>query len=233
MNPELVSLPPPVNSPFIISFTYLSWHCVTQTVVAATLKSHQKGTLILVTRFRDSAYKPHVNLFWCVILLRLFVLVADACVSWQNKLDSWIKHKMFLNWRINFLPSGMWWVDIWYLRIIKKLLSRFGVGLPYKLWCIYIISVCSDIFILLILLQQPEVVRRDIKFARSLSMAKLKFPFPHMVAVVMREQSHGDLQLMSQGTADIILDFCVDYWDGHDLCPMSPADRYVCLASLR
>ncbi|XP_021935663.1 transmembrane protein 94 isoform X3 [Zootermopsis nevadensis] len=72
---------------------------------------------------------------------------------------------------------------------------------------------------------QPEVVRRDIKFARSLSMAKLKFPFPHMVAVVMREQSHGDLQLMSQGTADIILDFCVDYWDGHDLCPMSPADR--------
>jgi hypothetical protein len=56
-------------------------------------------------------------------------------------------------------------------------------------------------------------------------MAKLKFPFPHMVAVVMREQSHGDLQLMSQGTADIILDSCVDYWDGHDLCPLSPADR--------
>ncbi|XP_069685217.1 transmembrane protein 94 isoform X2 [Periplaneta americana] len=72
---------------------------------------------------------------------------------------------------------------------------------------------------------QPEVVRRDIKFARSLSMAKLKFPFPHMVAVVVREQSHGDLQLMSQGTADIILDSCVDYWDGHDLCPLSPADR--------
>ncbi|PNF21037.1 hypothetical protein B7P43_G08399 [Cryptotermes secundus] len=72
---------------------------------------------------------------------------------------------------------------------------------------------------------QPEVVRRDIKFARSLSMAKLKFPFPHMVAVIMREQTHGDLQLMSQGTADIILDSCVDYWDGHDLCPLSPADR--------
>ncbi|PSN29814.1 hypothetical protein C0J52_24796, partial [Blattella germanica] len=72
---------------------------------------------------------------------------------------------------------------------------------------------------------QPEVVRRDIKFARSLSMAKLKFPFPHMVAVVVREQAHGDLQLMSQGTADIILDSCVDYWDGHDLCPLSPSDR--------
>jgi hypothetical protein len=81
--------------------------------------------------------------------------------------------------------------------------------------------------------QQPEVVRRDIKFARSLSMAKLKFPFPHMVAVIMREQSHGDLQLMSQGTADIILDSCVDYWDGHDLCPLSPADRYFYFPSVR
>lgn len=76
-------------------------------------------------------------------------------------------------------------------------------------------------------MQQPEIVRRDIKFARSLSMAKLKFPFPHMVAVVMKDQRHGDLQLMSQGTADIILDSCVDYWDGHDLCPLSPADRSV------
>jgi len=87
-------------------------------------------------------------------------------------------------------------------------------------------DVCNaDISILLLFVQQPEIVRRDIKFARSLSMAKLKFPFPHMVAVVMRDQSHGDLQLMSQGTADIILDSCVDYWDGHDLCPLSPADR--------
>ena len=87
-------------------------------------------------------------------------------------------------------------------------------------------DVCNaDISILLLFVQQPEIVRRDIKFARSLSMAKLKFPFPHMVAVVMRDQSRGDLQLMSQGTADIILDSCVDYWDGHDLCPLSPADR--------
>ncbi|KAK7869540.1 hypothetical protein R5R35_002309 [Gryllus longicercus] len=72
---------------------------------------------------------------------------------------------------------------------------------------------------------QPEMVRRDIKFARSLSIAKLKFPFPHMVAVVVREQSHGGLQLMAQGTADIILDSCVEFWDGHDLCPLSQSDR--------
>jgi hypothetical protein len=87
-------------------------------------------------------------------------------------------------------------------------------------------------YIVFAFVQQPEVVHRDIKFARSLSMAKLKFPFPHMVAVVMREKSHGDLQLMSQGTADIILDSCVDYWDGHDLCPLSPADRYYHFPSM-
>ncbi|XP_020292489.1 transmembrane protein 94 isoform X2 [Pseudomyrmex gracilis] len=73
---------------------------------------------------------------------------------------------------------------------------------------------------------QPEMVRRDIKFARSLSIAtKLKFPFPHMVAVVMKERTGGGLQLLTQGTADIILDSCIEYWDGHDLCPLSASDR--------
>ncbi|XP_043281137.1 transmembrane protein 94 isoform X2 [Venturia canescens] len=73
---------------------------------------------------------------------------------------------------------------------------------------------------------QPEMVRRDIKFARSLSIStKLKFPFPHMVAVVVKEKSGGSLQLLTQGTADIILDSCIEFWDGHDLCPLSPSDR--------
>ncbi|XP_017785001.1 PREDICTED: transmembrane protein 94 isoform X2 [Nicrophorus vespilloides] len=73
---------------------------------------------------------------------------------------------------------------------------------------------------------QPEMVRRDNKYARSLSMStKLKFPFPHMFAVVVKELSSGSMQLLSQGTADIVLDSCVDYWDGYDLCPLTPADR--------
>ncbi|XP_012258438.1 transmembrane protein 94 isoform X2 [Athalia rosae] len=72
----------------------------------------------------------------------------------------------------------------------------------------------------------PEMVRRDIKFARSLSLStKLKFPFPHMVSVVVKERTGGGLQLLAQGTADIILDSCIEFWDGHDLCPLSPSDR--------
>jgi hypothetical protein len=70
------------------------------------------------------------------------------------------------------------------------------------------------------------MVRRDNKYARSLQLStKLKFPFPHMFAVVVKELSSGSMQLLSEGTADIIVDSCVDYWDGRDLCPLTSSDR--------
>ncbi|KAJ8916114.1 hypothetical protein NQ315_004481 [Exocentrus adspersus] len=73
---------------------------------------------------------------------------------------------------------------------------------------------------------QPEMVRRDNKYARSLQLStRLKFPFPHMFAVIVKELSSGNMQLLSEGTADIILDSCVDYWDGHDLMPLTNSDK--------
>ncbi|XP_062539397.1 transmembrane protein 94 isoform X3 [Armigeres subalbatus] len=73
---------------------------------------------------------------------------------------------------------------------------------------------------------QPDVVRRDIKFARSLQLAaKVKVPFPHSLSVVMRENPGGSLQLLTQGTADIVLDSCDDYWDGQDLHPLTEKER--------
>ena len=54
-------------------------------------------------------------------------------------------------------------------------------------------------------------------FTRHLTMAKLKFPFPHMVSLVMENQLDKSLQLVTQGTADIVLDSCVDTWVGSDL----------------
>ncbi|GBP14887.1 Transmembrane protein 94 [Eumeta japonica] len=41
----------------------------------------------------------------------------------------------------------------------------------------------------------------------------------------MRENPGGYLSLFTQGTADIILDCCDDFWDGEDLRPLSPQDR--------
>uniref|UniRef100_A0AAR5NZX1 Cation-transporting P-type ATPase C-terminal domain-containing protein n=1 Tax=Dendroctonus ponderosae TaxID=77166 RepID=A0AAR5NZX1_DENPD len=73
---------------------------------------------------------------------------------------------------------------------------------------------------------QPEMVRRDNKYARTLHLStRLKFPFPHAFAVVVRELCSGNMQLLSEGTADILLDCCVDYWNGKDLCPLTHSDR--------
>lgn len=76
-----------------------------------------------------------------------------------------------------------------------------------------------------ITLQQPEVIRRDIRFTKSLQLAsKIKVPFPHSLSVVVKEHQ-GGLQLLSQGTADIILDCCDDYWSGKDLRPLKEEER--------
>lgn len=41
----------------------------------------------------------------------------------------------------------------------------------------------------------------------------------------MRENQSNSLQMLTQGTADIVLDCCDDYWDGHDLKPLGPQER--------
>lgn len=35
----------------------------------------------------------------------------------------------------------------------------------------------------------------------------------------------GMFQLLTQGSADLILDACTDFWDGDDLCELSTQDR--------
>lgn len=46
------------------------------------------------------------------------------------------------------------------------------------------------------------------------------------MSVVMKEAANGgSLQLLTQGTADIILDCCDDFWDGQDLKPLRAQDR--------
>uniref|UniRef100_A0A1A9WGE0 Transmembrane protein 94 n=1 Tax=Glossina brevipalpis TaxID=37001 RepID=A0A1A9WGE0_9MUSC len=73
---------------------------------------------------------------------------------------------------------------------------------------------------------EPNLVRRDVRFARQLQLSsKVKVPFPHSLSVIMRENPGGYLSLFTQGTADIILDCCDDFWDGKDLRPLSQQDR--------
>ncbi|KPJ08304.1 hypothetical protein RR48_13043 [Papilio machaon] len=72
---------------------------------------------------------------------------------------------------------------------------------------------------------QADTIRRETRFVRSLHLStKVKVPLPHMLAVIVKDQAN-QLQMLTQGTADIILDSCVDYWNGRDLTPISPSDR--------
>ncbi|KAH3862444.1 hypothetical protein DPMN_025411 [Dreissena polymorpha] len=49
----------------------------------------------------------------------------------------------------------------------------------------------------------------------------LSCPFTHWLPVCCP----GARQLLSQGTADILLASCTDYWDGEDLRPLTQSDR--------
>ncbi|XP_068632229.1 endoplasmic reticulum magnesium-transporting P-type ATPase isoform X2 [Battus philenor] len=72
---------------------------------------------------------------------------------------------------------------------------------------------------------QADTIRRETRFVRSLHLStRVKVPLPHMLAVTVKDQTN-QLQMLTQGTADIILDSCVDYWNGRDLTPISASDR--------
>ncbi|XP_050670868.1 transmembrane protein 94 isoform X2 [Leptidea sinapis] len=72
---------------------------------------------------------------------------------------------------------------------------------------------------------QPETIRRETRFVRAIHLStRVKVPLPHMLAVIVKDQA-SQLQMLTQGTGDIILDSCVDYWNGKDLTPISPSDR--------
>ncbi|CAH0751038.1 unnamed protein product [Diatraea saccharalis] len=85
----------------------------------------------------------------------------------------------------------------------------------------YTVQECLAIFRHL----QADTIRRETRFVRQLHLStRVKVPLPHMLAVVVKDQAN-QLQMLTQGTADIILDSCVDYWNGRDLTPISPSDR--------
>ncbi|KAG6454754.1 transmembrane protein 94 isoform X2 [Manduca sexta] len=85
----------------------------------------------------------------------------------------------------------------------------------------YTIQDCLSIFRHL----QADTLRRETRFVRSLQLStRVKVPLPHMLAVLVKDHA-SQLQMLTQGTADIVLDSCVDYWNGRDLTPISPSDR--------
>ncbi|KAK3089400.1 hypothetical protein FSP39_003342 [Pinctada imbricata] len=63
------------------------------------------------------------------------------------------------------------------------------------------------------------------KIHRAKSFIHHQIPMPNMVSVMMREKVSGSSQVLSQGTADILMDCCSDYWNGEDVCTLTENDR--------
>lgn len=71
---------------------------------------------------------------------------------------------------------------------------------------------------------KPEVIHHG-KLLNSLNIPRLKMPFPHMASAVIKEKLSNTFQLFSQGTGDLVLDACSEYWDGTDLRHLTDIDR--------
>src|SRR5699024_645434 len=63
------------------------------------------------------------------------------------------------------------------------------------------------------------------KLAKSLNFPRLKMPFPSMTCAVIRDTFSNTTQLFSQGTGDLVLDSCAEYWNGQSLVLLTDYER--------
>lgn len=50
-------------------------------------------------------------------------------------------------------------------------------------------------------------------------------PISHLMSLFVRDSSSNNVQMLSHGSADLILEACTDFWDGADIYPLSGSDR--------
>ncbi|XP_026171146.1 transmembrane protein 94 isoform X2 [Mastacembelus armatus] len=50
-------------------------------------------------------------------------------------------------------------------------------------------------------------------------------PISHLISLFVRDSSSNNVQMLSHGSADLILEACTDFWDGTDIYPLSGSDR--------
>lgn len=47
----------------------------------------------------------------------------------------------------------------------------------------------------------------------------------HLISLFVQDSSSNNVQMLSHGSADLILEACTDFWDGTDIYPLSGSDR--------
>ncbi|XP_034413781.1 transmembrane protein 94 isoform X2 [Cyclopterus lumpus] len=50
-------------------------------------------------------------------------------------------------------------------------------------------------------------------------------PISHLISLFVQDSSSNNVQMLSHGSADLILEACTDFWDGTDIYPLSGSDR--------
>lgn len=71
---------------------------------------------------------------------------------------------------------------------------------------------------------RPEVIQSG-RLAKSLNFPRLKMPFPNMMCAVIKDTFANTSQLFSQGTGDLVLDACAEYWNGESLVLLTDYER--------
>ncbi|KAL8593272.1 hypothetical protein ACOMHN_009926 [Nucella lapillus] len=73
--------------------------------------------------------------------------------------------------------------------------------------------------------QVPAKETEKERAQRAKSFLYHKIPMPNFSSVIVRDRTSGMCQLLTQGTADIVLDSCTDFWDGTIVRSLTDLDR--------
>ncbi|XP_061764603.1 transmembrane protein 94 isoform X1 [Nerophis ophidion] len=66
---------------------------------------------------------------------------------------------------------------------------------------------------------------KDLPSRRLHYFTKRQPPISHLLSLFVRDSSSDNIQMLSHGTADLILEACTDFWDGADIYPLLGSDR--------
>ncbi|XP_053721019.1 transmembrane protein 94 isoform X1 [Synchiropus splendidus] len=78
----------------------------------------------------------------------------------------------------------------------------------------------------LVLYQLPTGEKtKELSSRRLHYFARCQPPISHLISLFVRDSSSNNVQMLSHGSADLILEACTDFWDGTDIYPLSGSDR--------
>ncbi|XP_038597863.1 transmembrane protein 94 isoform X1 [Tachyglossus aculeatus] len=73
-------------------------------------------------------------------------------------------------------------------------------------------------------LPSAEMVK-ETALGKLTCVTKRRPPLSHMISLFIKDTGTSTEQMLSHGTADVVLEACTDFWDGTDIYPLSGSDR--------